>query len=387
MLEKKNTQDTNNIENKIQFNTIEEALNDFKQGKIIIVVDDENRENEGDFVTSAELITAEKINFMAKYGRGLHCAPLTEERCEQLNLHPMVGNNTDPKETAFTVSVDLLGHGVTTGISASDRAKTVQALMNKDTLPHHLSRPGHIFPLRAKNGGVLRRPGHTEAAIDLSILSGLKPGGVIVEIMNEDGTMARVPQLIEIAKKFDLKIISIEDLISYRLQNDSLIKRINEVNFQSIYGEYKLIAYQQTTNEQIHFAMTKANWSIDEVVPVRVKSTNTYFDLFSALHLGEKPLLKKITDIINQNGKGAIIFINNVADSDLILGKFKHYQDYLEGTNSQALMKTDQKDYGIGAQIIKDLGIKKIALITQNPRQKKAIGGYGLEIEEYIYLT
>lgn len=382
----KNINAINNLEKKIRLNSIEEALDDFKQGKIIIVVDDENRENEGDFVTSAELITSEKINFMAKHGRGLHCVPLPIERCEKLDLHPMVGNNTDPKETAFTVSIDLLGHGVTTGISASDRAKTIQALMNDKTLPHHLSRPGHIFPLRAKKGGVLRRPGHTEAAVDLSVLCGLNPGGVIVEIMNEDGTMARLPQLVEIAKKFDLKIISIEDLISYRLQNDSLIKRINEVNFQTYYGDYKLIAYKQTTNEQIHFAMIKGTWEVNESVPVRVKSTNSYFDIFSALHNGEKPLLSKITDVINKKGKGAIIFINNVSNSELILEKFKHYQAYLEGTNTQPLIDLDNKDYGIGAQIIKDLGIHKISLITQNPGGKKAIGGYGIEICDYIHL-
>ena len=377
--------DTNNlIMNDIKLDSITEAIEEIKKGKMVIVVDDEDRENEGDFVVSAELITPEIINFMSIHGRGLHCTPLLEERCEELDLHPMVGKNTDPKETAFTVSVDLLGHGVSTGISASDRAKTVQALMDPNTTPGQLGRPGHIFPLRAKKGGVLRRPGHTEAAVDLTVLAGLRPGGVIVEIMNEDGTMARLPQLREIADKFDLKLITIQDLIAYRLQHESLIERIEEFPIKTFFGDYQLITFRQKTNEQIHFALVKGEWNEDEAVPVRVKSTNSYYDLFSSLQFGETPLLKRITEIIDEEGKGAIVFINNIVSSDLIQAKVNQFKDFQTGDQQTPLLKPDSLDYGTGAQIIKDLGITNIKLITQSPNKKRSLSGYDLEIVDYI---
>ncbi len=369
----------------IKLDTIEEAIEDIKAGKMVIVVDDENRENEGDFIASAELITPEIVNFMSIHGRGLHCVPLPEKRCEELKLFPMVSKNTDPKETAFTVSVDLLGHGVTTGISAFDRAKTIQAIMNNDTTPEQLGRPGHVFPLKAKNGGVLRRPGHTEAAVDLTTLAGLKPGGVIVEIMNDDGSMARLPQLVKIAKKFDLKLISIEDLIAYRLKTETLVEKIDEFPIQTKFGEFKLVTYKQKTNGQIHFVLVKGEWTENESIPIRVQSSNSYYDLFSALHYGERPALEKITNIISNENKGAIIFINNISDSEMIEDKLKHFKDFHSGEQKTPILQNDKKDYGIGAQIIKDLGINKIKLITQHPENKrKNLAGYGLEIVDYI---
>ncbi|MRJ10520.1 3,4-dihydroxy-2-butanone-4-phosphate synthase [Ornithobacterium rhinotracheale] len=371
-------------EQAIRLNEIEEVLEDLKQGKIIIVVDDEDRENEGDFIAAAEKVTPEMINFMTQHGRGVLCAPMEEERCEKLGLNMMVTHNTVLHHTPFTVSVDLLGNGCTTGISTHDRAKTIQALVDEKTRPQDLGRPGHIFPLRAKKGGVLRRAGHTEATVDLARLAGLKPAGILIEILNEDGTMARLPQLMKVAEKFDLKIVSIQDLIAYRLKHESLIQKIDSVKFQTHYGEYDLIAYKQTTNNQIHFALTKGEWSADEAVPVRVKSTNDYFDLFTALHKGEQPLLEKITKIINQEGKGVLVFINNAIDSDLVQAKFNHYKAYLEGTQENPLKAPDTKDYGIGAQILKDLGVHKMKLITRNPDSKKAIGGYDLEIAEFV---
>ena len=370
----------------IKLDSITEAIEEIRQGKIVIVVDDEDRENEGDFVVSAELITPEIINFMSIHGRGLHCAPLLEERCDELELHPMVGKNTDPKETAFTVSVDLLGHGVTTGISASDRAKTIQALMDPETTPGQLGRPGHVFPLRARKGGVLRRPGHTEAAVDLTVLAGLKPGGVIVEIMNEDGTMARVPELRKIADKFNMKMISIQDLISYRLQHESLIERVEEFPIRTIFGDFQLITYRQKTNQQIHFALVKGEWDENEAVPLRVKSTNSYYDLFSALQFGETPLLQRISNIIDQEGKGAIVFINNLVNSDLIQAKLDHFKMFHLGDQQSPLIRPDGLDYGIGAQIIKDLGITNIKLITQNPNKKRSLSGYDLQIVDYIQI-
>lgn len=370
----------------IKLDSIAEAIEEIKAGKTIIVVDDEDRENEGDFIAAAELITPEIVNFMSIHGRGLHCTPLTDETCKRLNLHPMVGNNTDPKGTAFTVSVDLLGHGVTTGISAYDRAKTIKALMNEETQPSDLSRPGHIFPLRAKSGGVLRRPGHTEAAVDLTKLAGLKPGGVIVEIMNEDGTMARLPELKKIADKFDLKLVSIQDLIAYRLEHETLISKIEEFPIKTIYGEFELLTYRQTTNNQVHFALKKGNWEKGEAVPVRVKSTNTYYDLFSALQHGETPLMEKVTKIINKEGKGAIVFINNIVDADLVEAKLNHYKAYHRGTQQNPLIQPDDLDYGTGAQIIKNLGITNIKLITQSPNKRRAISGYGINVVDYIAL-
>lgn len=370
----------------IKLDSITDAIEDIRQGKIVIVVDDEDRENEGDFVVAAEKVTPEIINFMSIHGRGLHCAPLPEERCDALELHPMVGKNTDPKETAFTVSVDLLGHGVTTGISAADRSKTIQALMNPETTPGQLGRPGHVFPLRARKGGVLRRPGHTEAAVDLTVLAGLKPGGVIVEIMNEDGTMARVPELRKIADKFNMKMISIQDLISYRLQHESLIERVEEFPIRTIFGDFQLITYRQKTNQQIHFALVKGEWDENEAVPLRVKSTNSYYDLFSALQFGETPLLQRISNIIDQEGKGAIVFINNLVNSDLIQAKLNQFKDFQTGDQLTPLLKPDSLDYGTGAQIIKDLGITNIKLITQSPTKKRSLSGYDLEIVDYIQI-
>ncbi len=371
----------------IKLDKIEDAIEDLKQGKVIIVVDDEDRENEGDFVAVAEKTTPEMINFMTLHGRGLVCTPLSEKLCEKLELYPMVGNNTDPKQTAFTVSVDLLGHGVTTGISASDRAKTILSLVNKETKPNDLSRPGHIFPLIAKEGGVLRRPGHTEASIDLAKLAGYELGGVIVEIMNLDGSMSRLPELMVLAKKFDLKIISIKDLISYRLQNESLIKRIDETVISTHYGDFNLITYKQTTNNQIHFALVKGEWEEQEEILVRVKAANGYYDLFSALEIGEKPLFKETTDLINKEGKGAVVLINNVIDSAQLLSKLDSFKEVLKNHTGHIKASMDEKDYGIGAQIIKDINIKKIRLITQSePKKRIGLNGYGLEITDFVSL-
>lgn len=371
---------------KIELNSIEEALEDLRLGKAIIVVDDENRENEGDFIAAAEKVTPEMVNFMTKHGRGLMCAPLSIEKCEHLKLDLMVNDNTVLHHTPFTVSVDLLGHGCTTGISTYDRAKTLNALASDSTLPQDLGRPGHIFPLKAKKGGVLRRAGHTEAAVDLMKYADLKPAGVLIEILNEDGSMARLPQLYEMAKTFDLKLISIEDLIAYRLKHESLINKIDCIDFKTYYGDYQLIAYEQTTNNQIHFALTKGSWDKGDAVAVRVNATNDYFDLFSALQNGETQILKEVTDIIKKEEKGAIVFINNVINSEVIKAKFQHYKDYLKGDTERPLMSMDEKDYGVGAQILKDLGIHKMKLITKTPSAKKAIGGYGLSIEEFIAL-
>ena len=365
-----------------RFNTISEALKDIQSGKVIIVVDDEDRENEGDFVAAAEKATPEMINFMATHGRGLICAPLTIERCKELDLNLMVSNNTVLHETQFTVSVDYKGKGNTTGISVQDRANTIEALIDSETEPSDLGRPGHIFPLQAKNGGVLRRAGHTEATVDLARLAGLKPAGILVEILNEDGSMARLPQLMKIAERFDLKIISIQDLIAYRLQHDSLIERIEEFPVKTIFGDFRMIAYKQTTNNQIHFALVKGEWAEEETIPLRVISSNSYYDLFSALEFGENPLLDKTSKIIHENEKGAIVFINNVSDSDLLLSKMNRFRQWVEGKSETGIIPNDMKDYGIGAQIIKDLGIKNINLITRNPNAKQSVGGFGIEIVE-----
>jgi 3,4-dihydroxy 2-butanone 4-phosphate synthase/GTP cyclohydrolase II len=363
-----------------RLNSISEALKDIQNGKVIIVVDDEDRENEGDFIAAAEKATPEMINFMATHGRGLICAPLTIDRCKELDLNLMVSNNTVLHETQFTVSVDFKGKGNTTGISVKDRANTIEALIDSETEPSDLGRPGHIFPLQAKNGGVLRRAGHTEAAVDLARLAGFKPAGILVEILNEDGSMARLPQLMKIAEKFDLKIISIQDLIAYRLQHDSLIERMEEFPVKTIFGDFQMIAYKQTTNNQIHFALVKGSWNENETVPLRVISSNSYYDLFSALEFGENPLLDKTSKIIHEQGKGAIVFINNVSDSDLLLSKMNQFRQWVEGKSESGIIPNDMKDYGIGAQIIKDLGIKNINLITRNPNAKQSVGGFGIEI-------
>lgn len=370
-----------------KLNTIEEAIQDIKAGKVIIVVDDEDRENEGDFLAAAELVTPETINFMAAHGRGLICAPLTENRCNDLDLHMMVTNNTDHMETAFTVSVDLKGQGVTTGISAGDRSKTVQALINPDTKPYDLARPGHIFPLVAKEGGVLRRTGHTEAAIDFARLAGLKPAGVIVEIMNEDGTMARLPQLMEVAKKFDLKIVSIEDLVAYRMEHDSLIIKKEDFNIETRFGSYRLRAYQQTTNNQVHIALTKGDWTSKDEVLTRVNSTLVNNDILGTLTNNADQKLDNMFKVINKEGKGAILFINQQAESMNLLQRLsvlKQEQIPNKITKAPAIAM-DNKDFGIGAQILHDLNIHKLKLIS-NSQQTKRVGmiGYGLEIVEYV---
>ena len=373
------------IEN-IQLNTIEEAIEDIRQGKIIIVVDDEDRENEGDFLAAAEKVTPEMINFMATHGRGLICAPLTERRCNELELHSMVKNNTDHLETAFTVSVDLKGHGVTTGISAADRAKTILSLVNEDTKPYDLARPGHIFPLTAKQGGVLRRTGHTEAAIDFARLAGFNAAGVIVEIMNEDGTMARLPQLMQVAQRFDLKLVSIEALVAYRMKHDSLILKKEDFELQTPFGTFRLRAYQQTTNKQVHLALTKGSWNTGEAVLTRINSTQANNDILNTLTNNVESKLDDMFKRISEEGKGAILFINQETDSsDLINRLIELKQLQTEGVLKAPKIKMDVKDFGIGAQILHDIDISKIRLVS-NSTQAKRVGmiGYGLEITEYV---
>jgi len=373
-------------EKKIQLNTIQEAIAAIKKGEVIIVVDDDKRENEGDFVAAAEQITPELINFMATHGRGLICAPLTEERCQNLDLSRMVTNNTDPLETAFTVSVDLRGKGVTTGISASDRAKTIQALVDPQTKAADLLRPGHIFPLIAKSGGVLRRTGHTEAAIDFARLAGMQAAGVIVEIMNEDGSMARLPQLIEVAKKFNLKIVSIEDLVSYRMQHDSLIIKKTDHEIGTQYGSFRLRAYEQTTNGAVHLALTKGNWTKEDVVLTRIHSSRITNDLLGTLTGTIRKGLDDIFELINQAEKGAILFINQEQTSENLLSRIVQLKEMQKKGKdiSAPPMKMDFKDYGIGAQILHDLGIQKLRVIS-NSKQAPRIGitGYGITIEGY----
>ncbi len=367
-----------------EISTVEEAIEDIKNGKIVIVMDDEDRENEGDFVCAAELITPEIINFMSTYGRGLICTPLPENRCEELDLHLMVGKNTDPKNTAFTVSIDLIGDGVTTGISASDRAKTILALMDNRMKGGDFARPGHIFPLRAKEGGVLKRAGHTEAAVDLAVLAGLKPGGVIVEIMNEDGSMARLPELVAIGQQHDIKIITIKDLISYRLQHDSLIHELETFPVETIYGNFDLIVFQEMPNEQIHYVLKKGDWNKEDEVMVRVQSSNTYYDFFRALSYGEKPLLKKVTDKINEKGSGVLVFINNHSDSDLALAKVQQFKNYLENKSKSPTLPMDDKQHGIGAQILKKLNIKNIELLSTQENPNTYFENYGLETKRVV---
>ena len=371
---------------KIELNTIKEAIQDIKDGKIIIVVDDENRENEGDFLAAAEMVTPEMINFMATHGRGLICAPLTEKRCKELELGMMVHNNTDPMETAFTVSVDLRGKGVTTGISASDRATTVKALIDKNTKPFDLARPGHIFPLKAKEGGVLRRTGHTEAAIDFARLANLQPAGLIVEIMNEDGTMARLPQLIDVAKKFNIKIVSIEDLVAYRMEHDSLIEKKEDYTILTRFGDFRLRAYQQTTDNQVHIALTKGVWTSDEAVLTRVNSTLVNNDILGTLTNNADKKLDQMFQAINENGKGAILFINQQNQAQNLLNRLHILKEnQANGVMKAPVMAMDNKDFGIGAQILHDLKISKIQLMT-NTQQTKRVGmiGYGLEIIDYV---
>ena len=375
-----------NIKSASSLNSIPEAIEDIRNGKIIIVVDDENRENEGDFLAAADKVTPEMINFMATHGRGLICVPLSESRCKELDLVMMVDNNTDPMETAFTVSVDLRGKGVTTGISASDRALTIKALIDKETKAFDLGRPGHIFPLRAKEGGVLRRTGHTEASIDLARLAGLKPAGILVEILNEDGTMARLPELMKVAEKFDLKLISIEDLVAYRREHDSLIEIKEDFNLKTRFGEFRVRAYQQTNNSQVHIALTKGSWNKNESILTRVNSTLVNNDILGTLTNDADKKLDKMFQVINDEGKGAIIFINQQNQSQNLLSRLSNLKEgQLKGKMKASAIKMDNRDFGIGAQILHDLNISKLKLIT-NTRQSKRVGmiGYGLEIVEYV---
>ena len=372
---------------KFVLNTIESAVHDIKEGKIVIVVDDKNRENEGDFLASAELISPEIINFMATHGRGLICAPITESIAKRLKLDLMVGTNTDPQDTAFTVSVDLKGNGVTTGISAIDRAKTIKALIDETIKANQFSRPGHVFPLVAKNGGVLRRTGHTEAAIDLPRLAGLKPAGVIVEIMNEDGSMARVPDLVKVAKKFDLKIISIEDLVAYRMKHDSLINKVDDFEINTRFGKFRLRAYKQTTNNNVHIALSKGVWEKGDEVVTRINSKSVNNDILETLTSDTEGSLSKMFQIINKNKFGAIIFISPELKSldtlkRLKILKTKQHRDKIAKV---PILSMDNKDFGIGAQILHDLNITNLRLIT-NTKGTKRVGmiGYGLEISEYL---
>ncbi|MFB5945827.1 bifunctional 3,4-dihydroxy-2-butanone-4-phosphate synthase/GTP cyclohydrolase II [Albibacterium profundi] len=373
----------------IQLNTIEEAIEDIKAGKVIIVVDDEDRENEGDFVTAAANATPEVVNFMATHGRGLICAPLTEERCKELKLDLMVGKNTAAYETNFTVSIDLVGHGCTTGISASDRSKTIKALTNPETTPEELGRPGHIFPLMAKDGGVLRRTGHTEAAVDLARLAGFEPAGVLVEILKEDGEMARLPDLMPIAKKFDLKIISIEDLIEYRLHKDSLITKEVSVKLPTEYGEFELSAYTQKNTGEQHVALIKGSWEPDEPILVRVHSSCVTGDIFGSCRCDCGPQLHRAMEMIEKEGKGVIVYMNQEGRGIGLINKLRAYNLQENGldtvdANLKLGFKADQRDYGIGAQILRNLGVTKMRLMTNNPKKRAGMIGYGLEVVENV---
>ena len=374
-----------------KLNSIEEAIADIQAGKVVIVVDDEDRENEGDFLTAARNATPEVVNFMATHGRGLICAPLTEKRCEELGLNLMVQQNSATYETPFTISVDLIGHGCTTGISTSDRSKTILALIDPEIDPNELGKPGHIFPLRAKDGGVLRRAGHTEAAVDLSRLAGFESAGVIVEILNEDGTMARLPQLIEIAKKFDLKIVSIADLIEYRIKNESLIDRIVDVHMPTEIGNFQLYAYKERTSGQDNLALVKGTWTEEEAVLVRVHSSCLTGDIFGSCRCDCGPQLHKAMEMIEKEGKGVILYMNQEGRGIGLMNKLKAYKLQEEGfdtleANIKLGFKGDQRDYGIGAQILRDLGVKKMRLLSNNPKKRSGLIGYGLEIIETVGL-
>lgn len=372
-----------------KFNTIEEAIEDIKQGKLIIVVDDEDRENEGDFLTAARNVTPEVINFMATHGRGLICAPITPERSQELGLNLMVTRNNAVHETAFTVSVDLLTQGCTTGISAQDRAKTVQALINPDTKPDELGKPGHIFPLIANKEGVLRRAGHTEAAIDLSRLAGFEPAGCIVEILNEDGSMARLPDLIKVAERFNLKLITIKDLIEYRLKTESLIRRIISVEMPTKHGHFELIAFEQKDNGQEHLVLKKGTWEPNEPVLVRVHSSCITGDIFHSMRCDCGEQLQKSMEMIEHEGKGAIIYINQEGRGIGLTNKLKAYKLQEQGldtvdANVQLGFKPDERDYGVGAQMLRDIGVHKMRLMTNNPTKRAGLIGYGLEIVENV---
>ena len=370
-----------------KLDSIESAINDIRDGKIVIVVDDKNRENEGDFLASAELITPEIINFMATHGRGLICTPLSEKRCKELKLERMVDNSTDPLETAFTISVDLKAEGITTGISTTDRAKTIKALINPKSKSFQFLKPGHVFPLIAKEGGVLRRTGHTEAAIDFARLAGMKPAGVIVEIMNDDGTMARLPDLKKIAKKFNLKIVTIEDLVAYRMQHDSLILKRQDTEIETKFGKYRLRAYQQTTNNQVHIALTKGEWKDNESVLTRINSSQMSNDILGILTGFSNNSLDKIFSLVNKEKKGAVLFINQEQHSENLISRIVELKKLQKKGNISKIppLKMDLKDYGIGAQILHDIRIKKLKIISNNKQSRRVgITGYGLEIVEYI---
>jgi 3,4-dihydroxy 2-butanone 4-phosphate synthase/GTP cyclohydrolase II len=375
----------------LHFDSIEDAVNDIKAGKVVIVVDDEDRENEGDFICAAELITPELVNFMVKEGRGLMCVPLTAERCDELGLEMMVGKNTASYQTPFTVSVDLLGNGCTTGISASDRSKTIFALADDNTKPEDLGRPGHIFPLKAADGGVLRRAGHTEAAIDLAVLAGLKPAGVLIEIMNEDGSMARLPELRVLADKYKLKLISIKSLIEYRIEKESLIEREIGVQLPTEWGNFDLLAYRQTDSNQLHLALKKGTWEPGEPVMVRVHSSCVTGDIFGSCRCDCGPQLHAAMEMVEKEGKGLVLYMNQEGRGIGLLNKLKAYKlqemgrDTVEA-NLELGFKPDQRDYGVGAQILRDLNITKIRLLSNNPQKRVGLMGYGLEIVETIAL-
>ena len=373
------------------FDTIESAIEDIKAGKLVIVVDDEDRENEGDFITAARNVTPEVINFMSKHGRGLICAPLLEDRCNELGLEVMVNNNTALHETAFTVSVDLLGHGCTTGISAHDRTKTIQALIDPQTKPEDLGRPGHIFPLRSKKGGVLRRTGHTEATTDLARLAGMEPAGVLVEIMNDDGSMARLPELVKVAEKFNFKLITIKDLIEYRMKRDSLIEEIVRVDMPTQYGDFKLIAFQEKNTSNEHLALIKGEWEKDEPVLVRVHSSCFTGDILGSLRCDCGEQLHKAMQMVETEGKGAILYMNQEGRGIGLLNKLKAYRLQEEGmdtveANLHLGFQMDQRDYGVGAQMLRHIGITKLRMISNNPKKRVGLIGYGLEIVENIPL-
>lgn len=377
--------------NSYTLHSIDEAVEDIRNGKLIIVVDDEDRENEGDFVAAAELITPDQVNFMATYGRGLICAPIPESRCNQLGLDLMVGKNTALHETPFTISVDLLGHGCSTGISASDRAKTIKALVDTNTTADELGRPGHIFPLKSKENGVLRRPGHTEAAVDLTKLAGLKPGGALVEIMNEDGTMARLPELIEIAKKFDLKIISIKDLIAYRIKKEKIVEKGVRVKLPTEFGDFDLVPFRENLSGLEHVALIKGEWNDNEPILVRVHSSCVTGDIFGSYKCDCGPQLHEAMRMIDQVGKGVVLYMNQEGRGIGLFNKIKAYKLQEEGqdtveANLSLGFKEDERDYGVGANILALLNVGKIKLITNNPVKRAGLEGYGLEIVENVPL-
>ena len=373
----------------MKFNTIEEAITDIKNGKVVIVIDDENRENEGDFIAAADKVTPEMINFMATHGRGLICAPLLENRCEELDLDLMIGRNTAAFETPFTISVDLIGHGCTTGISASDRSKTIKALVDPNTKKEELGKPGHIFPLKARQGGVLRRAGHTEAAVDLARLAGLSPAGVIVEILNEDGSMARTKELYEIAKKFNLKFITIKDLIEYRLKNESLITEEVEVKLPTDFGDFKLKAFKQITNNQLHLAIYKGSWTKDENILVRVHSSCVTGDIFGSCRCDCGPQLHAAMEQIESEGKGILVYMNQEGRGIGLLNKLKAYEIQETGkdtveANIELGFNADHRDYGVGAQILRAMNVSKVRLLSNNPKKRVGLIGYGIEMVDSV---